>query len=352
MKDLFDVAGQPTTAGSIVLAGVAPARADCPAVARLRAAGAALVGHTNMTEFAFSGVGINPHHGTPANPVTARLDATPRIPGGSTSGGAVSVAGGAAWAALGSDTGGSIRIPAALQGLVGFKSTARLVPTEGAIPLSTTLDTACAITLLGARRRAAARSAGRAHGDARGPPGARAAPRGADDDCCSTALDATVASSFERALATPARRRRARSTRSRCPSSPRSASCRSRGGFAAAEAWAWHRRAARRPRGRLRPARRGAHPPRRGDQRGRLHRPLQRARSLDRAMAQRAARLRRAALADRADRRAADSRRWSRATTPSSPPTRCCCATRRSSTCSTAARSRCPATRQARCRSA
>jgi amidase/aspartyl-tRNA(Asn)/glutamyl-tRNA(Gln) amidotransferase subunit A len=99
-----------------------------------------------MTEFAYSSVGINPHYGTPANPATAALEPTPRIPGGSTSGGAVSVATGAAWAALGSDTGGSIRIPAALQGLVGFKNTARLTPTEGAVPLSTTLDTVCAIT--------------------------------------------------------------------------------------------------------------------------------------------------------------------------------------------------------------
>src|SRR5213592_4040954 len=146
VKDLFDVEGQVTTAGSIVMQGDAPAGADCPAVARLRQAGAALTGHTNMTEFAFSGVGINPHHGTPANAATARLDAVPRIPGGSTSGGAVSVATGAAWAALGSDTGGSIRIPAALQGLVGFKNTARLTPIAGAVPLSTTLDTACAIT--------------------------------------------------------------------------------------------------------------------------------------------------------------------------------------------------------------
>src|SRR5204862_2758393 len=105
-----------------------------------------LAGHTNMTEFASSAVGINPHPGTPATPVTAALDPTPRIPGGSTSGGAVSVASGAAWAALGSDTGGSIRIPAALQGLVGFKNTARLTPAEGAVPLSTTLDTVCAIT--------------------------------------------------------------------------------------------------------------------------------------------------------------------------------------------------------------
>jgi len=147
VKDLFDVAGEPTTAGSRVLAGAPGAARDCPAVERLRAAGATLIGHTNMTEFAYSGVGINPHHGTPANPATAGLDPTPRIPGGSTSGGAVSVATGAAWAALGSDTGGSIRIPAALQGLVGFKNTARLVPTDGTIPLSTTLDTACAITL-------------------------------------------------------------------------------------------------------------------------------------------------------------------------------------------------------------
>jgi aspartyl-tRNA(Asn)/glutamyl-tRNA(Gln) amidotransferase subunit A len=146
VKDLFDVQGEVTTAGSTVLAKNAPAAADCPAVARLRRAGAALIGRTNMSEFAFSGVGINPHHGTPANPATAALDPQPRVPGGSTSGGAVSVATGAAWAALGSDTGGSIRIPAALQGLVGFKNTARLTPTDGAIPLSTTLDTVCAIT--------------------------------------------------------------------------------------------------------------------------------------------------------------------------------------------------------------
>ncbi len=147
IKDLFDVAGHPTTAGSRVLAERAPAARDAAAVARLRRAGAALIGHTHMTEFAYSGVGWNPHHPTPANPATAALDpANPRIPGGSSSGAAISVAVGAAWAALGSDTGGSIRIPAALQGLVGFKCTARLVPLEGCIPLSPTLDTACAIT--------------------------------------------------------------------------------------------------------------------------------------------------------------------------------------------------------------
>jgi aspartyl-tRNA(Asn)/glutamyl-tRNA(Gln) amidotransferase subunit A len=147
VKDLYDVKGWPTTAASASRHDAPAATADAPAVARLRAAGGVPVGHTNLTEFAFSGVGINPHFGTPANPATTALDAQPRIPGGSTSGGAVSVASGAAWAALGSDTGGSIRIPAALQGLVGFKNTQRLTPTQGCIPLSATLDTACAITL-------------------------------------------------------------------------------------------------------------------------------------------------------------------------------------------------------------
>ena len=143
VKDLFDVADQITKAGSSVLAGADPARADCPAVARLRAAGAVVTGRTNMVEFAFSGVGINPHYGTPVNPADTLIE---RIPGGSSSGAAVSVATGAVLAALGSDTGGSIRIPAALCGIVGFKSTARLVPTTGAVPLSTSLDTVCALT--------------------------------------------------------------------------------------------------------------------------------------------------------------------------------------------------------------
>ena len=143
VKDLFDVQGQVTTAGSTVLAGRPAATQDAPAVARLRAAGAALIGRTNMSEFAFSGVGVNPHHGTPAN---AAMTDVPRIPGGSSSGAAISVATGAAFIGLGSDTGGSIRIPAALNGLVGFKNTARLVPTAGAIPLSFTMDTVCALT--------------------------------------------------------------------------------------------------------------------------------------------------------------------------------------------------------------
>ena len=148
IKDLFDVAGQPTAAGSTVLADAPAAFADSGAVARLRAAGAAIIGRTNMVEFAFSGVGVNPHFGTPAawDARSGALPGAARVPGGSSSGAGVSVATGAAFIALGSDTGGSIRIPAALNGIVGFKNTARLVPTAGAVPLSTTLDTACAMT--------------------------------------------------------------------------------------------------------------------------------------------------------------------------------------------------------------
>lgn len=146
VKDLFDVRGQRTRAGARCRDGIDVAAVDAPAVARLRAAGAALIGRTQMTEFAFSGVGINPHDGTPANVALARLDRPDCVPGGSTAGGAVSVASGAAWAALGSDTGGSIRIPAALQGLVGFKNTQVLTPTAGSVPLAPSLDTACAIT--------------------------------------------------------------------------------------------------------------------------------------------------------------------------------------------------------------
>ena len=151
IKDLFDVQGQITAAGSVVLKTRPPASSDAVAVARLRAAGAGLIGRTNMVEFAFSGVGINPHHGTPAawdaltdTPVGS--PEVPHAPGGSSSGAAVSVATGAAFIGLGSDTGGSIRIPAALNGIVGFKNTARRVPTQGALPLSTTLDTVCAMT--------------------------------------------------------------------------------------------------------------------------------------------------------------------------------------------------------------
>lgn len=146
IKDLFDVAGETTAAGAAILRDAPPASQDAPAVERLRRAGAALIGRTHMSEFAFSGVGLNPHFPVLANAATLAIDGVLRIPGGSTSGGGASVAAGAAWAALGSDTGGSIRIPAALQGLVGFKSTARLVPIDGAVPLAPTLDTVSAMT--------------------------------------------------------------------------------------------------------------------------------------------------------------------------------------------------------------
>ncbi|NQW12285.1 MAG: amidase [Alphaproteobacteria bacterium] len=137
IKDLFDVKGQVTTAGSKVLAGEPPATADAPVIARLRAAGAVLVGRTNMTEFAYSGLGINPHYGTPANPWDRT---TRRVPGGSSAGAAVSVTDGMAVVGLGTDTGGSVRIPSGLCGLAGFKPTQRRVPIDGAVALATSLD--------------------------------------------------------------------------------------------------------------------------------------------------------------------------------------------------------------------
>ncbi|SHF53696.1 aspartyl-tRNA(Asn)/glutamyl-tRNA(Gln) amidotransferase subunit A [Modicisalibacter ilicicola DSM 19980] len=135
IKALFDVTGAVTHAGSRLLADAPPATRDASAVERLRQSGAILTGHTNMTEFAYSGLGLNPHYGTPDNPV-----APGRIPGGSSSGAAVAVAEGMAAAALGTDTGGSVRIPAAFCGLVGFKPSQYRVPLEGALPLSCSLD--------------------------------------------------------------------------------------------------------------------------------------------------------------------------------------------------------------------
>lgn len=135
IKDLFDVAGEPTTAGSPMLKNAAPPLWDAAIVSRLRQAGAVIIGKTNMTEFAFTAIGDNQHYGTPGNAADAS-----RIPGGSSSGAGVSVAEGTCDIAIGSDTGGSVRIPASLNGVVGFKPTARRVPLTGAYPLSATLD--------------------------------------------------------------------------------------------------------------------------------------------------------------------------------------------------------------------
>src|SRR6185295_17272122 len=135
IKDLFDVAGEPTRAGSKILADAPPAKADAPVVRRLRASGAVIAAKSAMSEFAFTIVGMNPHHGTPGNPADRS-----RVPGGSSSGAAVAVADGMCEIAIGSDTGGSTRIPAALCGVVGFKPSKQRVPTDGAFPLSYTLD--------------------------------------------------------------------------------------------------------------------------------------------------------------------------------------------------------------------
>lgn len=245
VKDLFDTQGDPTLAGAVAWDGALPAQHDAPAVARLRAAGGTLLGRTHMVEFAFSGVGINPHFGTPAAwdfqanaPAGAAADG-PRIPGGSSSGAAVSVATGAAFVGLGSDTGGSIRIPAALNGIVGFKNTARLVPTRGAIPLSTTLDTACAMTrsvrdAVLVHEILSARSVVRA-----------AAPLSAYRLAVAhttflQGLDSTVARAFERSLQL-LRAAGAHIEDFELTEMADLPGIQSTGGFSAAESFAWHR---------------------------------------------------------------------------------------------------------------
>lgn len=236
VKDLFDEAGAVTTAGSVALDGGAPATADALAVARLKAAGAVVVGRTNMTEFAFSGVGVNPHFGTPANPADP---ATPRIPGGSSSGAAVSVATGAAAIGLGSDTGGSIRIPAALCGIVGFKNTARLTPLAGAYPLSGTLDTVCAMTR-GVRESILVHEALADRRVARDERPLSAWRLAVARTQMQDGLDATVARAFERALSS------LRAAGARIDEIPLAqiadlGTIQATGGFAAAESYATHR---------------------------------------------------------------------------------------------------------------
>jgi len=136
IKDLFDVAGEVTRAGSKVFAEEGkPAAADAPVVRRLRAGGAVIVAKTNMSEFAYTGIGANPHFGTPGNPADRK-----RVPGGSSSGAAVAAADGMCEIAIGTDTGGSCRIPGALCGIVGYKPSRQRIPTQGAFPLSYSID--------------------------------------------------------------------------------------------------------------------------------------------------------------------------------------------------------------------
>jgi aspartyl-tRNA(Asn)/glutamyl-tRNA(Gln) amidotransferase subunit A len=235
IKNLCDVAGETTLAGSTALSDASPAKEDAPVVARLRAAGAVIVGSTNMSEFAFSGVGFNPHYGTPGNPADRK-----RVPGGSSSGAAVSVADRMAVAALGTDTGGSVRIPAAVCGIVGFKPTARRVPIDGVVPLSTSLDSigplansveCCAIVdaVFAAEPIVVPDPAPLA--------GLRlAVPRHfVMDD-----LDPTVAKAFERALKALAAKG-VKVEEIGLPQLDELPAINAKGGFAASEAYAWHR---------------------------------------------------------------------------------------------------------------
>jgi len=237
IKDLFDIAGEVTTAGSKILRDAAPAAADAVAVARLRSAGAVIIGRSNMTEFAFSGVGLNPHYGTPANPYDRGAR---RIPGGSSSGAAVSVADGMAAFALGTDTGGSARIPAALCGIVGFKPTQARISCEGAFPLSTTLDSvgplaptvACCATvfqvLAGERPRALT------------PPEFSGLRLGVPRNLMLEDLDAEVARTFEAALQRFSRRG-AKILEIEVPEFDEVAKANARGGISPPEAYAVHR---------------------------------------------------------------------------------------------------------------
>jgi aspartyl-tRNA(Asn)/glutamyl-tRNA(Gln) amidotransferase subunit A len=236
IKNLCNVAGETTLAGSKALDDVPPAKQDAPVVARLRAAGAVIVGSTNMSEFAFSGVGANPHYGTPGNPADRK-----RVPGGSSSGAAVSVGDQMAVVALGTDTGGSVRIPSAVCGLAGFKPTARRVPIDGVVPLSTSLDSigplansveCCAIV--------DAVFAGEPITVPEAVPlaGLRL---GVPKQFVMDELDAVVASAFERACKALSAKG-AKIEQIDLPQLNELASVNAKGGFAASEAYAWHQK--------------------------------------------------------------------------------------------------------------
>lgn len=237
IKDLFDIEGETTMAGSVAREGEPAADANAEVVQRLIAAGAVIVGRTNMTEFAYSGLGINPHYGTPLNPYDR---GTGRIPGGSSSGAAVSVADGMAVAGIGSDTGGSVRIPAALCGLTGFKPSAWRVSMTGVLPLSANLDS---IGPIAGSVRCCAELDAILSGDG-GPVPEAMALRGLRLAVPTTlALDAMekhVADSFAAAVA-KLRDAGALVEEIAIPEFAELGNINSKGGFTAAEAWAWHR---------------------------------------------------------------------------------------------------------------
>jgi aspartyl-tRNA(Asn)/glutamyl-tRNA(Gln) amidotransferase subunit A len=237
IKDLFDIKGQVTRAGSRALEDSAPAEADAPVVARLRAAGFIVIGRTNMTEFAYSGIGINPHYGTPKSAWNRSVG---HVPGGSSSGAAVSIADGMAFGALGTDTGGSCRIPAAFNGIVGYKPTQRRIPLDGGVPLSFSLDSfgplarsvACCATLDAVLADEPLQPL-----QPRSVKGMRLAvpTTVALDD-----LDDAVAKTFDRALAALSRAG-ALIERIEVPEFLDVGVMNSKGGFAASESYAWHR---------------------------------------------------------------------------------------------------------------
>ncbi len=237
IKDLADVQGQLTTAGSVALADAAPARADAPVVARLRAAGLIPIGRTNMTEFAYSGLGLNPHYGTPSSPWDR---ASKRVPGGSSSGSGVAVADGMAAGALGTDTGGSCRIPAAFNGVAGYKPTARRVPTDGVVPLSMSLDSIGPLApTVGCCRILDAVMAGE---DASGAPAMQlsGARLFVPETTVLDGLDSHVAADFDRTLSVLSKAG-ARIMRGRFEPFERIPALVRKGGLSAAESYAWHR---------------------------------------------------------------------------------------------------------------
>ena len=237
LKDLFDIAGEPTPAGSRALADAPPAVAHAVVVQRMLAAGFVPLGRTNMTEFAFSGLGINPHYGTPRAPWDR---AAGRIPGGSSSGTAVSVSDGMAVAGLGTDTGGSCRIPAAFCGIVGYKPTARRVPTAGVLPLAPSLDSIGPLApSVGCCAAVDAVLAAEAP-SLPVPVELRGLRLAVPENVMLDGLDATVDAAFDRALSMLSRAG-ARIVRRRFAELDAIGPANTKGGFAASEAYAWHR---------------------------------------------------------------------------------------------------------------